>query len=227
MISLRVCVMAWLAPLAMLSAASAQEGGPSSGPVSIPPARKESPIVLENEFVRVARDKALCMAAGPACVDRIILAMEDLDLDGRTLQRGTIALFKQGQSFPHPNGGSFFEITIKPDHPAAKPPAEMIAAPNNLPVFDGARFFIYEERLEIGATRPRHSHSSRLEIRINQGPRLEQWVWRGDQVVFNEPAIVNWRDPVVHVVKNVGDAPLRNFILEFKPEPREIAPRER
>lgn len=34
-----------------------------------------------------------------------------------------------------------------------------------------------------------------------------------------EPAVVNWREPVVHVVKNVGDMPLRNLIIEFRPEP--------
>ena len=32
-----------------------------------------------------------------------------------------------------------------------------------------------------------------------------------------EPSIVNWREPIVHMVKNIGDMPLRNFILEFIP----------
>ena len=41
-------------------------------------------------------------------------------------------------------------------------------------VYEGERFFIYEERLAPGDTRERHSHSQRLEIRINQGPLLRQ-----------------------------------------------------
>jgi hypothetical protein len=29
---------------------------------------------------------------------------------------------------------------------------------------------------------------------------------------------VNWREPVIHIVHNIGDMPLRNFILEFIPQ---------
>ena len=30
--------------------------------------------------------------------------------------------------------------------------------------------------------------------------------------------MVNFREPIIHTVTNVGDMPLWNFILEFKPE---------
>jgi hypothetical protein len=30
--------------------------------------------------------------------------------------------------------------------------------------------------------------------------------------------VVNFREPVIHAVTNVGDMALWNFILEFKPE---------
>ena len=32
------------------------------------------------------------------------------------------------------------------------------------------------------------------------------------------PSVVNFREPIIHAVTNVGDMPLWNFILEFKPE---------
>jgi tripartite-type tricarboxylate transporter receptor subunit TctC len=80
---------------------------------------------------------------------------------------------------------------------------------------------VYEERLDPGDTRARHSHSQRVEIRLNQGPMLQQQVWRDGQVSYMEPGIVNWREPVIHEVTNVGDLALRNFILEFIPERRE------
>jgi hypothetical protein len=57
-----------------------------------------------------------------------------------------------------------------------------------------------------------------VEIRLNNGPMLRQQVWRDGKMVEVEPVIVNWREPVIHAVHNVGDAPLRNFILEFIPE---------
>ena len=112
-------------------------------------------------------------------------------------------------------------MAIKPGHPPVKAPPELISAPKNLLVFEGAKFFIYEERLDPGDTRARHSHSQRVEIRLNQGPMLQQQVWRDGQVSYMEPGIVNWREPVIHEVTNVGDLPLRNFILEFIPERRE------
>ena len=65
--------------------------------------------------------------------------------------------------------------------------------------------------------RERHSHSQRIEIRINQGPQLSQRVWRDGKVTAMNSPIVNWREPIVHEVINVGDMALRNFILEFKP----------
>ena len=88
----------------------------------------------------------------------------------------------------------------------------------NMIVYEAPTFFIYEEKLAVGDTRPRHSHSQRIEIRLNNGPRLHQWVEQGGKVSESEPSIVNWREPIIHTVKNIGDMPLRNFILEFLPD---------
>jgi hypothetical protein len=189
-----------------------------------------NPTVLENDYVRVSRDSAPCAsAATPGCGDRVIVSMGELELvageQRRRMKRGDIAIFKPGESFTPPSG-AYFEVAIKPNHPPVKSPPELIPPPKNLLVFEGTKFFIYEEKLDPGDTRQRHSHSQRIEIRINQGPRLEQQIWRDGNIIQQEPpSIVNWREPVIHIVKNVGDMPLRNFILEFLPERREGAAR--
>jgi hypothetical protein len=179
--------------------------------------------VLDNDYVVVSRNIAPCATATPdKCDDRVVLAMGELKLVAgakkRVMQRGEIAVFGAGQSYEVAVGSPFFEIAIKPKHPPIRAPAERIAAPANLAVHQGKTFFIYEEILPVGGTRPRHSHAQRVEIRLNHGPMLRQQVWRDGKMAEVEPVIVNWREPVIHVVTNIGDAPLRNFILEFIPQ---------
>jgi hypothetical protein len=178
---------------------------------------------LENDYVLVSRNIAPCATAtAGTCEDRVILAMGGLTLmsEGkkRDMKRAEIAVFGAGQSYQVAVGSPFFEVAIKPKHPPIRPPAERIAAPANLAVHQGKTFFIYEEILPVGETRPRHSHAQRVEIRLNSGPMLRQQVWRDGKMVETEPVIVNWREPVIHVVHNIGDLPLRNFILEFIPQ---------
>ena len=179
--------------------------------------------VLENDYVLVSRNIARCTVATEGkCEDRVILAMGDLTLTSgakkRAMKRAEIAVFSAGQSYEVAVGSPFFEIAIKPRHPPIKAPAERISAPANLALHHGKTFFIYEEILPVGGTRQRHSHAQRVEIRLNHGPMLRQQVWRDGKMVEIEPVIVNWREPVIHVVHNIGDLPLRNFILEFIPQ---------
>jgi hypothetical protein len=179
--------------------------------------------VLENDYVIVSRNIAPCAHATEGkCEDRVILAMGDLTLtsDGkkREMKRAEVAVFGAGQNYTIAVGLPFFEIAIRPKHPPIRAPAERISAPANLAVHQGKTFFIYEEILPVGQTRPRHSHAQRVEIRLNSGPMLRQQVWRDGQMGETEPVIVNWREPVIHVVHNIGDLPLRNFILEFIPQ---------
>ena len=186
-----------------------------------PPSPVPGPIALENDYVLVSRNTAPCAAAAAGrCEDRVVLAMGDVVLRSggadRSMKRGEVAIFKAGESYQPPSG-AYFEVAVKPNHPPVKSPPEMIPPPKNMLVFEGAKFFIYEEKLEPGDTRPRHSHSQRVEIRLNNGPMLHQWVYRDGNVTESEPAIVNWREPIIHMVKNIGDLPLRNFILEFQP----------
>lgn len=178
---------------------------------------------LDNAYVTVSRDTAPCATAAPGrCEDRVLLAMGDIEIAvgtrKRRLSRGQIAIFKAGDSYTPPASGAYYEVAIKPGHPPVKSPPELIPPPKNVIVHQGAKFFIYEERLAVGDTRPRHSHSQRVEIRLSNGPMLHQWVWQGSDVKESEPSRVNWREPNIHEVRNIGDAPLRNFILEFMPQ---------
>jgi len=178
--------------------------------------------VLENDYVRVSRDDAPCAQSGtPGCAERVIVAMGEIQLRFgkvlRTMRRGEVAVFKAGESYRPPAGGAYFEVAVKPNHPPVKSPAEIIPPAKNTIVYEGERFFIYEERLAPGDTRERHSHRQRVEIRINQGPLLRQII-DGRDTPQEPPPVVNFREPVIHAVTNVGDMPLWNFILEFRPE---------
>jgi len=179
---------------------------------------------LDNDYVRVSRNAAPCAKASPGtCEDRVVLAMGDIDLSTgdkvRPMTRGEVAVFHATQSYSVAAGTAYFEIAIKPTRPAIRGPVDQIAAPKNVPLYSGKTFLIYEEVLPVGETRLRHSHAQRVEIRINTGPMLRHQVWRDSIVVHTDPVIVAWREPVIHTVQNVGDAPLRNFILEFIPPP--------
>ncbi len=187
------------------------------------PADKPSPVALDNDYVHVSRDTAPCASgATPGCEDRIIVAMGRIEIrvgnTRRKLTKGQVAVFKKGESYQLPSGGSYFEIAIKPNHPPVKSPPETIAPPKSALIYDGDRFFIYEEKLNPGDTRPRHSHSQRVEIRLNVGPLLDQWY--DPPTPPRLPSIVNFREPTIRTTRNVGDMPLHNLIVEFKPEPK-------
>ena len=184
----------------------------------------QSEPALENEYVRVTRNGALCASAQtPGCAtDRIIVALSNVDVNSvrgtRRLTRGDIAVFGPADSYVPPVAGAYFEVVLKADRPPVKSPKEVIAPEKNAILHEGERFFVFEERLDPGDTRPRHSHSQRVVIQLNP-TRLQQWPegepdvlrdMRVDQAAFNEP--------VIHVVKNVGNRPLRGIVIELKPD---------
>jgi hypothetical protein len=179
-------------------------------------------LAIDNEFVRVTRDAAPCASADtPGCGDRVIVALTDIELDSggsrRHLSRGDVAVFGPGESFAPPTAGSYFEVDIKSDHPASLAPAEIIAPEKNAVRYDGERFFVFEEKLAPGDTRPRHSHSQRVVIQLNRA-RLQQWPdGQPEKVVESVPERPSFSPPVIHVVKNIGDVPLRGIVIEFKP----------
>jgi len=179
---------------------------------------------LENDYVRVMRDQAVCTSSKRDCEDRIIVALGDIELRSgesrRRMTRGDIAVFKSGEYYNTPTGGPFFEVSIKANHPPVQSPPEIIPPAKNEIRYNGDRFFIFEERLAVGDTRPRHSHSQRVVMQLNR-TRLQQWP-DGQPEIFVDivPDRVTFNPPVIHTAKNVGDAPLRGIVIEFKPEPK-------
>jgi hypothetical protein len=179
---------------------------------------------LENDYVRVTRNGAPCASAqAPRCAtDRIIVALSNVDVNAisgtRRLVRGDIVVFGPNESYVPPVGGSYFEVVLKADRPPVLSPKENIPPEKNAVLHDGDRFFVFEERLEPADTRARHTHSQRVVIQLNP-TRLQQWPEGGAEVLRDmrvDEAAFN--EPVIHVVKNVGDKPLRGIVIEFKPQ---------
>jgi hypothetical protein len=186
-------------------------------------------VALENEYVRVTQDAAPCASAtAPGCGDRVIVALGEIELRSgpssrkvtRKMTRGDIAVFKPGESYEPPTGGAFFEVAFKANHPPVESPREIIPPEKNAMRYEGDRFFIFEERLDPGDTRPRHSHSQRVVVQLNR-TRLQQLPDGESEIVRDiVPDRAAFNPPVIHTVKNVGDAPLRGIVIEFKPEQR-------
>ncbi|MGH9311769.1 MAG: hypothetical protein ACRD1S_01095 [Vicinamibacterales bacterium] len=181
------------------------------------------PAALDNEYVRVTRDAAVCGEGGEGCRDRILVALDPIELEGagarKRMTRGEIAVFHAGARYRAP-AGRFLEVVIKPGHPAATSPGVRIPPDKNAILYDGPEFFVFEEKLAPGDTRARHSHTQRVVIVINK-TRLQQWP-DGQPEVFRDqiPDDVRFNPPVIHVVKTVGEKPLRNIVIEFKPPAR-------
>ena len=176
---------------------------------------------LENDYVRVTRDAAPCAQAAPGCGDRVIVALGVIELRSgksrRRMSRGDIAVFKSGKSYEAPASGSYFEVNIKPNHPPVQSPREMIPPEKNAIRYDSRHFFIFEERLAVGDTRARHSHSERVIVQLN-ATVLQQWPDGAPEMrVETVPDRVSFGRPVIHAVKNVSDLPLRGIVIEFKP----------
>jgi hypothetical protein len=180
----------------------------------------EAPTLLENDHVRVTRNDAPCASHKTAgCGDRVIVALGAMSVlaPGAVthMRRGDILVFPAGKRFTRP-AGEFLEVTIKPDRPAVKSPPVIIPPDKNSILYDGDDFFVFEEKLDPGDTRARHSHRERVVIVINK-TRLQQWPDDAPMLFRDQiPDDVRFNPPVVHVVKTVGDQPLRNIVIEFK-----------
>jgi hypothetical protein len=180
----------------------------------------QAPAVLDNDHVRVTRNGAPCASHRTAgCGDRVIVALETMSVLApgaiTHMRRGDILVFSAGKSFTRPSG-EFLEVAVKPDRPPVKSPPVIIPPDKNSILYDGENFFVFEEKLDPGDTRARHSHRERVVIVINK-TRLQQWPDDAPMLFRDQiPDDVRFNPPVVHVVKTVGDQPLRNIVIEFK-----------
>jgi len=177
--------------------------------------------VLENGYAVVTRNGAPCAAGrAPSCGDRVLVALGAIELHAggkvRRLGRGDIAVFTAGQPYEAPAAGEFLEVSLRPDHPPVQRAAVRIAPEKNRIVYDGPRFFVFEEMLPPGETRARHSHNQRVVVVLNE-TELHQWPDGAPEVDRKQvPDDVHFNQPVVHAVKTTGKQPLRNIVIELK-----------
>jgi hypothetical protein len=174
-------------------------------------------LVIDNDYVRVSRNNVLCAAPGPLCGERVIVALGAIELGGQKMTRGSIKVFEPGQSYAAPTGGEYVEVAWKPNRPRATPPPASIEPEKNMVAYDGERYYVFNELLQPGDTRSRHSHSQRVVVRLNE-TRLQQWPDGGGEVFRDQvPDSISFNEPAVHIVKNVGGKPLHNIVIELKP----------
>ena len=172
---------------------------------------------VENEYVRVFKNAAPCAAAGPSCGARVVVALGAIEVNGQKLERGGVKVFKAGEKYAAPSGGSYLEVAIKPDHPKpAAPVAGTPPPPGNKVLYDGKDFTVFAERMAVGEYSAAHSHNVRLAIFLND-TMVEQWTDGKDETRELIPDTVIWRPAVVHASKDVGKLPISNLLIEFKP----------
>ncbi len=182
---------------------------------------EDETLVLDNAYAAVHRNAAPCADAGPGCGNRIIVAFGELSVvpsGGSPVQLDYAEVFvaESGESYEI-RGREFAEVNLKAGNPAVEGPAVAIAAGKNERLYDSEGYFVFEERLEPGDTRERHSHAQRVVL-VMGATELQQWPDGVDEVFKTQvPGTIKFNPPVVHVVKNIGDAPLRNIVIELIP----------
>jgi len=173
--------------------------------------------LLENDFVRVFRNSAPCAAGAASCGDRVVVALGSIEVSGQKMERGDIKVFKTGEKYSPPKSGQYLEVVIKPGHPKAiAPGAGAPPPPGNKVLYDGKDFTIFEEQMEPGELSSSHSHNQRVAIFLNR-TQVQQWTDGKSETRELVPDLVTFRPAVVHISKDVGDIPIRNILIEFKP----------
>jgi hypothetical protein len=173
--------------------------------------------LLENDFVRVFRNSAPCAAGAASCGDRVVVALGPVEISGQKMERGDIKVFKTGEQYSPPKNGDYLEVVIKPEHPKTiAPSAGTPPPPGNKVLYDGKDFTIFEERMQPGELSTSHSHNQRVAIFLNR-TQVQQWTDGKSETRELVPDLVTFRPAVVHISKDVGNIPIRNLLIEFKP----------
>jgi hypothetical protein len=178
--------------------------------------RPASPL-LENDFVRVFKNSAPCAAAAPDCGDRVFVALGSVELNGKKMERGDIQGFKSGERYSAPKSGNYLEVDIKPAHPQVNAPkAGTPPPPENKVLYAGKDFTVFEEKMQPGEKSVAHSHNQRVAIFLNR-TLVQQWTDGNVETRELVPDVVSFRPAVVHTSKDVGNIPIHNILIEFKP----------
>lgn len=187
--------------------------------LAVPAAAEDDTLVLDNDYAAVHRNAAPCAGGGPGCGERVVVAFGDVKVTagGSTVKLDYAEVFVAGAGTAYEVEGDFAEVNLKPDPPPVDGPAVAIPAGKNERLHDAEAYFVFEERLEPGDTRERHSHAQRVVL-VMGATELQQWPDGADEVFKTQiPGTIKFNPPVVHIVKNIGDAPLRNIVIELIP----------
>jgi hypothetical protein len=133
------------------------------------------------------------------------------------MKRGDIEIFRDYASYSRPQGRDFLEVSLKPGRPPVKTPRETIPPDKNFMLYETNTFRVFEERLELNDTRPRHSHNQRIVIVLNRTKLHQQPEGEAEFIRDNVPDDVRFSEAVIHTVRNVGENPHRAIIIELKP----------
>jgi hypothetical protein len=173
--------------------------------------------LLENDFIRVFKNSAPCAAAAPSCGERVLVALGSVEVNGQKMERGDIKVFKAGERYSAPKNGDYLEVAIKPSHPKVLPPsAGTPPPPGNKILHDGQDITVFAEKMLPGEYAAPHSHNQRLAIFLND-TMVQQWTDGKEETRELVPDAVTWRPAVVHASKDVGNLPISNLLIEFKP----------
>ncbi|PTX98529.1 hypothetical protein [Opitutus sp. ER46] len=169
-----------------------------------------------NAWVEVRRGGAV---AFPSRDRHVIIAESDFDaeLNGakRALRRGDVVLITPGQRWQAPARAAYLDVRIPSSHPPGRAAPHPIAPVKNVLRSTAPDFFVYEEQLLPGDSRPAHTHATRLVVVINA---TELRATSG-QVYAQVPGTVKFiTEPAIHeALTNIGPLPLRNIVIEFPP----------
>lgn len=186
------------------------------------PERYADTPAIDNEYVRVYQNKAVCTTAySDSFGTRVIVALNKVSIKcGRgsiKLKRGNIAVFRENEWYNAPQG-EYFEVAFKKNHPALKKPEQWIEPLKNTMVYEDEQIRVFEERLAPGDDRELHSHAQRVVVRLNEvqltDPRFYPDGQPGTGIQVQNT--VRFAEPVVHVVRNLSKIPLFNIVIEFK-----------
>lgn len=207
-----------LLPIGVGAGLAAASGSGSGSAVA--PAGAADP-VLDNPWASVHRGASPCADAGPGCGDRVVVSFGEVEVTpgrgaAKRLAYGEALVLPAGETY-RVRGDDWAEVNVKTDRPPPAAPAETIPAGKNRRLHTGDGYFLFEERLEPGDTRERHSHAARVVLVLG-ATELQQWPDGAEEVFKTQvPGTIKFNPPVIHLVKNIGDAPLRNLVLEFIP----------
>ena len=174
---------------------------------------------FENEYFKVSKN--IVSENSEKFGTRVLVGLSNVKIKSpgknEKIARGEVAVYKTNEVYKI-NGGEFFEIVVKKEHPKLTTLEKWLEPENATVLYEDDQFRVFAERLAPGATRPLHTHAQRIAVRLNDAkltdPRFEISTLPGAGIQIANTA--KFAEAMTHVVKNIGTTDLNNVIIEFK-----------